>query len=77
MVTGALARLVFTIAFAASAGIALAGAVSLDDSLTAGVASVEVPSLLAPILSAGRKGWDCTPERAASTRQASEADLPI
>jgi hypothetical protein len=35
-----------------------------------------VPSLLGPISSLGRTGWDCAPERAARATNAAHAELP-
>jgi hypothetical protein len=35
------------------------------------------PGLLAPISEAGRNGWDCQPEHAATARSAKAAELPV
>jgi hypothetical protein len=34
------------------------------------------PALLGPITEAGRTGWDCAPEHAATARSATSAGLP-
>jgi hypothetical protein len=55
---------------------ALAGATSIDDMLSGALAASGAPALLGPITSAGRVGWECKPERAASSQRAHEAELP-
>jgi len=55
---------------------AVAGATSLEDMLSGALMPSAAPTLLAPITSAGRRGWECKPERAAASRQTSVAELP-
>jgi hypothetical protein len=38
--------------------------------------AADVPAMLGPITSAGRKGWECKPERAASAQGSQAAELP-
>lgn len=59
-----------------STGFAIAGAVSLQDVANANLAPSSVPALLGPITEAGRKGWACTPERAAAAKNSVAAELP-
>ena len=44
----------------------MAGAASLEDLLTGALVPSAAPSLLGPITSAGRVGWECKPERSAA-----------
>lgn len=60
----------------AAGGIALAGASSLEESLAGALLPSAAPPLLGPITSAGRKGWDCLPERAAASQHWHDAELP-
>lgn len=55
---------------------AVAGAASLEDALTGTLAPSAAPSLLGPITSAGRVGWECKPERSAASGGWHEAELP-
>jgi len=62
------------LAAAASAGVA-AGADLLQGD--PGQLAASAPAaLLGPITEAGRTGWDCAPEHAATARSASAAGLP-
>ena len=36
-----------------------------------------IPTLLGPINAHGRAGWDCAPEKAAMSKSAAHADLPV
>jgi hypothetical protein len=60
----------------ASAGIATAALSSLDDLAGAGFLPTTLPALLGPISEAGRNGWDCQPEKAATAAKWHDADLP-
>ena len=55
---------------------ALASAASVEDLLAGGLVPSAAPAMLGPITSVGRKGWDCKPERVASSSQARDAELP-
>lgn len=55
---------------------ALAGAATAGDLLAGQMIPSASPSLLGAITSAGRKGWDCMPEHAASATAVSAAELP-
>ena len=55
---------------------ALASAGSVQDLLAGGLTPSSAPSLLAPITSVGRKGWDCKPEQAAQAQHWHTAELP-
>jgi hypothetical protein len=57
----------------AGAGLARA---SVDDVASLRLVPSAVPSLLGPINSLGRVGWDCVPERAARAASAARAELP-
>jgi hypothetical protein len=59
-----------------SSGLALAGAVSLQGLADEGLTPSAVPALLGPITEAGRKGWECVPERAAAAKSRVAAELP-
>jgi hypothetical protein len=61
----------------ACGGIALAGAASLEDEIAGVLVPSAAPSLLGPITSAGRVGWECKPERAAASGGVREAELPL
>ena len=69
--------LVAVVAFViASAGIAAAALTSLDDLTGLQFLPSEAPSLLGPITEAGRTGWDCHPEKAATASKWHDAELP-
>lgn len=55
---------------------ALAGAAQAEDLLAGQLVPSATPSLLGAITSAGRKGWDCKPEHAASSASWNAAELP-
>lgn len=55
---------------------AVAGAASLEDALTGALVPSAAPSLLGPITSAGRVGWECKPERSAGSVSWHDAELP-
>jgi hypothetical protein len=79
MAAGWLARIAAAVAFASALScgcVALANVQSLEDALAAQFAPSGAPDLLAAITSAGRKGWDCKPERAASAVASADAVLP-
>jgi hypothetical protein len=48
----------------------------MEDLLAGQLVASESPPLLGPITSAGRKGWDCRPERAAGAAEWHSAELP-
>ena len=54
----------------------VAGAASVESMLDGALVPSSAPALLGPITEAGRKGWACKPEQAASARHWREADLP-
>ena len=56
--------------------VALAGAAQAQDLLAGQLIPSAAPALLGAITSAGRKGWDCKPERAASAAGWNAAELP-
>jgi hypothetical protein len=58
------------------ARLGVAGAASLEDALTGALLPSAGPSLLGPITSAGRVGWECKPERSAASPGWHEAELP-
>ena len=55
---------------------ALAGAAQAEDLLAGQLVPSSSPALLGAITSAGRKGWDCKPEHAASATAWNAAELP-
>ena len=55
---------------------AIANAASVEDMLSGQLTASASPTLLGPITSAGRKGWDCKPEHAASAEHWHNAELP-
>jgi hypothetical protein len=55
---------------------ALAGASQVEDLLAGQLVPSSSPALLGAITSAGRKGWDCKPEHAASASAWHAAELP-
>ena len=71
-----LRRWAIAAALALSAGVGVAAGAELlqgDGSL---LASSAPPALLGPITEAGRTGWDCAPEHAATARLSTSAGLP-
>ncbi|HEY1656570.1 MAG TPA: hypothetical protein VGF86_15815 [Candidatus Tumulicola sp.] len=60
----------------ACGGAAWAKSASLEDMLAGQLIAADVPAMLGPITSAGRKGWECKPERAASAQGSQAAELP-
>jgi hypothetical protein len=62
----------------AGGGIAagVAGAASIESMITGALEPSAAPSLLGPITEAGRKGWACKPEQAASASNWRQAELP-
>jgi hypothetical protein len=48
----------------------------MADALAQGALVPQAPALLGPITSAGRKGWECKPERAAAATGSHQAELP-
>jgi hypothetical protein len=70
LAAGLLAGAIFTGWFA------LANAASVEDMLAGQLTVSASPTLLGPITSAGRKGWDCKPEHAASAQHWQHAELP-
>lgn len=54
----------------------VAGAASVESMLEDALVPSAAPSLLGPITEAGRKGWACKPEQAASARRWRDAELP-
>ncbi|MDQ6929513.1 MAG: hypothetical protein M3126_02440 [Candidatus Eremiobacteraeota bacterium] len=60
----------------AACTLAFAAAVSLTDLNDSKLAPSGTPQLLGPITQAGRKGWECTPERAAAAKSPISAALP-
>jgi hypothetical protein len=60
----------------AGAGLTVARAVSVEDLSSAQLLPSAPPALLGPITESGRKGWDCTPERAAGAKSSRDAELP-
>jgi hypothetical protein len=63
---------------AAGGGIAAgtAGAASIESMLAGALQPSSAPALLGPITEAGRKGWACKPEQAASAPNWRDAELP-
>lgn len=59
-----------------SSGLAFAGAISLQGLADQGMTPSAAPELLGPITEAGRKGWECAPERAAAAKSRVAAELP-
>jgi hypothetical protein len=55
---------------------AVAGTASLEDMLAGALTPSAAAPMLGPITSAGRVGWKCKPERAASSDGWREAELP-
>jgi hypothetical protein len=63
-------------AMVGSGRFAVAGVASLEDLLAGALIPSGAPTLLGPITSAGRIGWECKPERAASAAPWHDAELP-
>ncbi|HYZ17724.1 MAG TPA: hypothetical protein VE591_15040 [Candidatus Acidoferrum sp.] len=62
------------LALAASAGAAVGAELVLGD--PASLVPSELPRLLGPITETGRTGWNCAPERAARSKDATAGGLP-
>lgn len=62
------------LALAASAGAAFGAELALGD--PGSLVPSDAPRLLGPITETGRTGWDCAPERAARSKDASAGGLP-
>jgi hypothetical protein len=71
-----LRRWAIAAALALSAGAGVAAAADLLQGDSALLVSSAPPPLLGPITEAGRTGWDCAPEHAATARSARAAGLP-
>ncbi len=63
-------------AVAGGAAAGIAGAASFQSMLDSAMQPSAAPAMLGPITEAGRKGWACKPEQAASARHWSDAELP-
>jgi hypothetical protein len=63
-------------AVAGGTAVGVAGAASVESMLEGALQPSAAPSLLGPITEAGRKGWACKPEQAASAGHWQEAELP-
>lgn len=78
--SSALGRLLLVAAFLAGTffcgRVAFAGASQAQDLLAGQLIPSASPALLGAITSAGRKGWDCMPEHAASATSWNAAELP-
>jgi hypothetical protein len=61
---------------AAAGGIAASAEATLDELGRLQVKPSELRDLLGPITESGRVGWNCTPERAARSTTARDAELP-
>jgi hypothetical protein len=57
-------------------GLALGAEATLDQLAQPQLSPSPLADLLGPITEAGRTGWKCTPERAASAHAARAAELP-
>lgn len=55
---------------------AIASAAGVEDMLAGQLIPSAAPSLLGPITSAGRKGWDCKPEHVAAAPHWRSGELP-
>lgn len=64
------------IAVAGGAAAGVAGAASVESMLAGALQPSAAPALLGPITEAGRKGWACKPEQAASAHGWRQAELP-
>ncbi len=74
-VRAVLCAVLFT-AVAGGTAVGVAGASSVESMLEGALQPSADPSLLGPITEAGRKGWACKPEQAASAAHWREAELP-
>lgn len=63
-------------AAACGLGAGFAGASSIEGMLEGALQPSSAPTLLGPITEAGRTGWACKPEQAASAKIAKDAELP-
>ena len=70
-----LAALLATAVLCGRAAVADSG--SLEDAIAGALMPSAAPALLGPITSAGRTGWECKPERSASSAGWHEAELPL
>lgn len=61
---------------AGGTAVGVAGAASVESMLEGSLQPSAAPSLLGPITEAGRKGWACKPEQAASAAHWQDAELP-
>ncbi len=61
---------------AGGAAVGVAGAASVETMLDGALVPSSAPAMLGPITEAGRKGWACKPEQAASARHWRDAELP-
>jgi hypothetical protein len=64
------------IAVGGGAAAGVAGAASVESVLSDALQPSADPALLGPITAAGRKGWACKPEQAASAHNWRQAELP-
>jgi hypothetical protein len=71
-----LRRWAIAVALALGAGAGVAAGADLLQGDAALLASSAPPALLGPITEAGRTGWDCAPEHAATARSSTSAGLP-
>jgi hypothetical protein len=55
---------------------AIGAAATIETAIAGELTPSELPSLLGPITSSGRIGWECKPERAASASSWHDAELP-
>lgn len=72
-------RALLALGFVVAASLGAYGATqaaSVADVLAQGTLNPQAPALLGPITSAGRKGWECKPERAAAATGSHQAELP-
>jgi len=70
-----LALTLFAVA-AGGAAVGVGSAASIESALQDALQPSAAPALLGPITEAGRKGWACKPEQAASARHWQDAELP-
>jgi len=71
-----LQRWAIAAALALSVGAGVAAGAELLQGDPALLASSAPPALLGPITEAGRTGWNCAPEHAATARSVTSAGLP-
>jgi hypothetical protein len=67
---------VLLVAAAGGTAAGVAGAATVESMLEGALQPSAAPSLLGPITEAGRKGWACKPEKAASAEHWQDAELP-